>query len=380
MLLSANETSLVQISYKGISFKMNILPGESSGLSYANLNIRNQMKIEKYDSAANVHPRWDELATSYFQKRKFFQYCETYNYCKQRYYGLSEDDELQACACVYTLRLDLLTFLKIKSPLNFNMVGIPASVSDSGIFGKTDALKMLLQYILRSEKGFTLCLNLPPDFYLENTSSMRTLPTVRLTHDFSSWEQYMKSLRAPYRRRLKLIQHSSAGIVSRTSPCSDFDQDMYNLYLQIMQKTTTKLETLTLDFFKYLPPEFSLTTYSKNGVFINWHIVLKDGDNYVFFYGGTDYRRNRFFNGYFNNLAGIVREGIESGFKRIEFGQTAELAKSRFGGAIIEKKILLYSNNILAGGLLKLVAFIAGYRRKIPVPHVFREDSLTIQF
>jgi hypothetical protein len=336
------------------------------------------MKIEKYDSVADVHPRWDELSTSYFQKRKFLLYCEDYNYCKQRYYELSEKDELLACACAYTLRMDLLTFVKIKSPVHCNIIGIPASVSDSGIFGKTDALKKLLHHILKNEKGVTLCLNLPPDFNLENTYAMRTLPTVCLVHNFSSWEEYINSLRAPYRRRLKLIQQSSDGIVTRACSCTDFNRDMYDLYLQIMQKTTTKLETLTFDFFKNLPQEFSLTTYSKSGVFINWHIVLRDGENFVFFYGGTDYQQNRHYNGYFNNLAGILREGIESGCKRIEFGQTAELAKSRFGGEIIEKKILVYSNNKIVMRLLKLMVLFAGYKRKIPVPHVFRDENLKI--
>ena len=84
------------------------------------------MNILRKSSAAMLSGDWDSLATSYFQKKKFLLYSEAHNPCRQRYYELWDGGRLASGACVYTLWLDLLTFARIKSPVRFAIVGVPA--------------------------------------------------------------------------------------------------------------------------------------------------------------------------------------------------------------------------------------------------------------
>ena len=79
------------------------------------------------NSASELPADWDALTVSYFQKREFLIHTEKYNPCKQRYWILEESGELKAGAVLYTLRLDLLTFMHLKSPLEMHIAGIPCS-------------------------------------------------------------------------------------------------------------------------------------------------------------------------------------------------------------------------------------------------------------
>jgi hypothetical protein len=85
---------------------------------------------------------------------------EKYNPCQQRYYTCINNGKLIAAAIVYSLRLDLFTFINFKSPVKMNIAGIPCSVSSQGIFGEKAAIAALKEHVFNVEKGFVLFLNL----------------------------------------------------------------------------------------------------------------------------------------------------------------------------------------------------------------------------
>lgn len=329
------------------------------------------MNIVTRSSASELSGEWDELAGSYFQQRTFLLYSEAHNPCRQRYYELHDGGRLAAGACVYTLRLDLLTFAKIRSPVRFAIVGIPASISSPGLIGEADSIVRLLPGIFAAEKGLVLLLNLAPGLSAAPAVAMRMMPTVLLRHDFGSWEEYRRALRSNYRRRLTLNERAFNGVRRETGPCSGFSTEMYALYLQVMARTTTKLEEISFEYFRNLPEEFALTTYWIGGRVIAWHINLKEGRRLTFFYGGTDdaFRSDR--RAYQNNLMGILKEAFDQGCQEVDFGQTAEIAKMRLGGALIEKNMAAYSRNALIRLLLRLGRYVLQYDRLIPPAHVF---------
>jgi len=330
------------------------------------------MKIFRRSCASELSGDWDSLAKSYFQQRKFLLYSETYNPCRQRYYELRESGRLAAGACVYTLRLDLLTFAKIRSPVRLAIVGIPASISSPGLIGEADSIARLLPDIFAAERGLVLLLNLPLGLSVSPAVRMRMMPTVLLKHDFACWDDYRRALRSSYRRRLRLNERAFDGVRREAGPCSRFSAEMYTLYLQVMARTTTKLEQLSLDYFRNLPEEFTLTTYSLEGRLIAWHINLLEAQRLTFFYGGTDdaFRKDR--RAYQNNLMGILQEALDQGCRVIDFGQTAEIAKSRLGGALVKMNMALYSRNALVRLLLRLGRRVLQYNRRFPPAHVFK--------
>ena len=335
------------------------------------------MDVLTRSAASELSPDWDGLADSYFQRRKFLLYSEIRNPCRQRYYELHEGGRMKAGACVYTLRLDLLTFARVKSPVRFAIVGIPASISCPGLVGEKDAVVRLLPAIFAAERGIVLLLNLPPGLPVKPAVGMRMMPTVFLRHDFKSWEEYRRALRASYRRRLGLIESAFDGVRREEGPCSALSREMYGLYLQVMARTATKLETLSYEYFRDLPEEFRLTGYRLGERVIAWHINLHEGDRLTFFFGGTDDAFLRSRRAYQNNIAGILREALDRGFREVDFGQTAEIAKTRLGGGLVEKDMAAYSRNALVRLLLRLGRRALEYRRRLPPAHVFirRKDG-----
>jgi hypothetical protein len=332
-----------------------------------------KQQILKISRAKDLPNEWNLLAENYFQKQEFLIYTEKYNPCAQRYYCLYEHEEIVAAAIMYSLRLDLFTFLRIKSPLKMNIVGIPCSVSSSGIFGSKQHQEQLKNFIFSNEKGFVLFLNLDEKPLQETNAIGKTLPAIILKNTFKSWEEYLLHLRSDYRRRLKKITRTGAGTEFIKTSCSTFDDKMYRQYLQVYSKSTAKLEKLSLAFFKNLPPEFQLISCRKNGQTIGWNIILKSDHSLFFFLGGIDYQQNAENQTYLKLLTNIIAEGIAQGVDIIDLGQTAEIPKMRLGGHPQTKYMEARHSNFLFHRLLKFSEKSLEYKKQISNHHVMKE-------
>ncbi|MFA9391510.1 MAG: hypothetical protein ACERKD_16995 [Prolixibacteraceae bacterium] len=332
------------------------------------------MEFKQIASAGELPLEWNERTENYFQQSPFLSHTEKYNPCQQRYYGCFKNNKLLSGAIVYSLHMDLLTFLRIKSPIKMHIVGIPCSVSSSGIFGDGQAVEALKKYLLKHEKGFVLLLNLTerPD----NTScaSGKTLPTIILKNTFSNWNEYTSALRSNYRRRLHQINSKNKNLRFEKMGCSNFTDEMYRLYLGVYQRSKDKLEKLTFDFFKQLPDEFQLTICFKNDSIIGWNITLHDADNYYFFLGGINYQQNKTNQTYFGLLCNLIKDGIEKKAKTIDLGQTAEIAKMRMGGQPRLLYMEAHHHLRLVNGVIKQFSSLLEYKRKLENTKAMKEN------
>lgn len=330
------------------------------------------MEIAEVHSAADLPFLWDSLATDYFQTREFLEHTEKYNPCKQRYYMLFQNGILVTGLVMYTLRINLFTFLSIPSPFRMNIVGIPCSVSPAGIIGSYPQLPTLLGHLKEKEKGLLLVLNLNSPAHVKDFICGRTLPTVLLEERFNSWEDYTQSLRSDYRRRIRSLSWSFSGIKINRERCGNFDEQMYRLYLDVLKRSKGKLETLSMAFFQKLPSNFHLTACYNQGKVIGWFITAFFGEKAYFFMGGIDYKQNELHNTYLNMLIEILHETIENKESYLDLGQTAEIPKIRMGGKIMEKYMLGYHSNRVIRKLLARGKGLLEYRTIIPEAHVFK--------
>ncbi len=287
---------------------------------------------------------------------------------------LYEEGILKTGLIMYSIRLDLLTYLSIPSPFRMHIVGIPCSVSSDGIIGSIAHLTALIEHIKANEKGFLLLLNMNSKPSMDGFVCGRTLPTVIMEGKFESWESYTKSLRADYRRRIKHLSGPFSGIKMKQGGCSGFDQQMYDQYLGVLKRSKGKLETLSLEFFQNLPSGFYLTTYCDHDKLIGWFISRLSREKHYFFLGGIDYKLNRQYKTYFNILFEVLREGIDKKSPAIDLGQTAEIPKIRMGGTIIEKYMLGYHSNWIFRKLLFAGKSLLEYPAVFEKPRVFKEQ------
>lgn len=319
------------------------------------------MEFKRIQTTFNLPTEWNELTENYFQQTKFLSHTEKYNPCQQRYYTCTINGRMIAAAIVYSLRLDLLTFINVKSPLKMNIVGIPCSVSSQGIFGEKAAIKALKEHIFEVEKGFVLFLNLKEEPVKGSFASGKTLPTIVLKNNFQNWDDYLAALRSNYRRRLTLINLINKNLEFVNRSCSEFTDDMYQQYLEVYKRSSGKLEKLSFNFFKNLPPEFKLTICYKNEIIIGWNMALENQNMYYFFLGGVDYKQNKIYNTYLRLLSTLIKEGIGRKSEFIELGQTAEIPKMRMGGKPEIRYMEAHHSNWFLNKLIKIFSALLEY-------------------
>jgi hypothetical protein len=323
--------------------------------------------------AIDLPDNWDSEAVDYYQTREFLDHTEKYNPCNQRYCLLYHNGIFKTGVVIYSLKLNLLTYLHITSPFRMNIAGVPCSVSASGVIGDYSYLHEIIGHIKAREKGMLLFLNLSSGLMEEKMIKGRTLPTIILINHFLSWEDYLSAMRANYRRRINYLALPFSEIQKKKVACSDFDHRMYNLYLEVLKRSKGKLETLSMAFFQKLPSNFSLTAFYFTEKLIGWHITTAFNKKFYFFLGGLDYKENRKYNTYFNILFNVVREGICEGASLIDLGQTAEIPKLRLGGKLVEKTMLGYHSNRVMRKLMTSGKSLLEYTAEMEESRVFKK-------
>ncbi|HEX3030048.1 MAG TPA: GNAT family N-acetyltransferase, partial [Clostridia bacterium] len=267
--------------------------------------------------------------------------------------------------------LDLFTFLKMKSPIKMRICGIPCSVSASGLIGPkgTD----LFSAITEKEKGLKLFLNLE-NLPAVNMPSGFTLPTIVMDLPFSSKEEYEKAMLYEYRRRYKKARNLFNEIDVVRSGCSCFGEHEHRLYLEVLKRSSGKLETLTMDFFANLPEVFQLARFYREGELLGWHITVLHQKTQYFFLGGINYRCNDRYETYFNMLYDIIEQGIENKAACADLGQTAEEPKLRTGGTVTSRYMAAHHSSIIFRSVLKLAKGFLEYRGEFSQHHVFKGE------
>jgi hypothetical protein len=332
------------------------------------------MKFKRIQTAIDLPSEWNELAGNYFQQTKFLLHTEKYNPCQQRYYTCINNGKLIAAAIVYSLRLDLFTFINFKSPVKMNIAGIPCSVSSQGIFGEKAAIAALKEHVFNVEKGFVLFLNLEEEPLKNSFASGKTLPTIVLKNNFKNWDNYLAALRSSYRRRLTLVNQNKDDLKFEKRACSEFTDEMYKQYLKVYERSRGKLEKLNCDFFKNLPPEFILSICLKNETIIGWNIAIENQNAYYFFLGGIDYKQNKIYNTYLRLLSDLVKDGIDRKSDIIELGQTAEIPKMRMGGKPQIRYMEAHHSNWFLNKTIKKLSFLLEYTRTLENTNAMKEE------
>lgn len=322
--------------------------------------------------ADDLDDGWDGLATAPFQRRAFLRHCEAANPCGQRYWEWHRDGRLAAGAVAYDLRMDLLTYLRVKSPLRMSMVGVPVSASCEGVLGAPGDARDLLAAALPRERGLVVGLNLASDPDLPGLACGRTLPSMALDLPWRTWEAYGQALRADYRRRLRRVESAWEGVAAERGPCGRYDEGLHGLYLQVHGRSKAKLERLEPAFFRGLPEGFHLTVHRDGGRAVAWHVCATEGPRRWFLLGGLDYGSAGPRAAYFNLLASIVREAVEDGVGWLDLGQTAEVPKARLGARPVEKRLFGWHRRAPVRWLLRKGRRFLEYPVQVPEAHVFR--------
>ena len=293
---------------------------------------------------------WDDIAgDNIFLQKKYLGVLEKTNPCGQTYtiFYCPEPDSILV---TYKLKLDIFTYSLIHLKLPVVIAGIPCSVSRNGYVAGKKTEAQLFEY-LRHIKGAKLVLNSEDDFKVDSFAKGLTLPSCRMEIRWSSFEDYLSEMRSHYRYRINKAIHKFSEIKQvKLSDNSLFDNQLYDLYTAVYNKSEYKLEKLPIDFFREFPSTiFAFYLGIKPVAFVQ---LVENSQELMFLFGGIDYSLNLKHDIYNNMLLAIIKHGIEGGFSTIEMGQTAEDTKMKLGCRAYRKHMYVNHSN----GLINTVA------------------------
>lgn len=280
------------------------------------------------------------------------------------YYAVSK--EHYAFFTLYKSRMNILAFGKIDWYMNIGTVGYPCSLSCPGY--STDDMKFFL-HAVRYVKGCKLILNVTDPVDPGKLAFGETLPTCKFDCRFASLEEYMSSLRSSYRRRIKLAlkRCKDAGIEKKY----DNDADIYKLYLNTYEKSDYKLEKMEKGFFDRV--EADKIVYIRDGKEIGFTLVKKEDKLLDFMLCGMDYSYETA-DLYYVMLLNIIDYAIRNGCTMIDFGQTSEQTKMKFGAYLEKRYFYVHHTNILLHNIARIGRHILEYKYSFPDYRVYKDS------
>jgi predicted N-acyltransferase len=227
-------------------------------------------------------------------------------------------------------------------------------------------------------------------FFLANS-----IPYMHLDVQWSGFNEYLFSLRHHYRRRillsLKKINYAEPVIVSSSEydnesetpawvlaePDEKFSDEFYKMYLGVMERTATRLETLNRDFFKnlFLQQEaYKLLNLVVKGRIISSAVLIFKDDTITFMLAGRENDRDEY-DSYFNLVYGIIALAIQSGCKKIKLGQTAYWVKQCVGALPKQELFYFASRRPVMHWILKSLRNVIFPVLKLKPVNIFRKPG-----
>jgi len=333
-----------------------------------------QIRIIKKNRAADLPDEWEEVTKGNIYLRKefldFIEHSEK-DYAPV-YYLFYEEERLDSVFVAHQRKeYNLGMFTKIDLKITVTLIYLPMCVTaGSMVLGK---LRDVVFDTIRSMRGYKMILNLR-ETDVPGFANGRTCPKCILDLHFSSFDDYIGSLRSDYRNRAKKILRKTQSLQIRfIDNRSEFTDELYSLYLNVLNKSRVKIETLSKAYFTQ--KDFKVFVCYEDEKPVSFCQLLPDGDELIFEFVGIDYECNGAMPVYHRILFEIIRYGIENGFKTIDFGQTADDTKLKLGSHYVPLYAALHSSNPFINFVCKLFAKKIEYKPLTTDFRVFKEGE-----
>ena len=326
------------------------------------------MKPLEFTAATDLPENWDQgLGNNIYLSRSFLRFMEGRSDVEDsRYYMFTDGSGApDARFMLFTRKKYVITqFTRFSLKAFSRFVFVPLSVARPGVHLGAGSNEHFFDFV-RSLKGLRLVFNLPGEIKPPGFVQVMTCPRCVLDVRWSSFDGYMADLRSHYRNRYKKALKRSAGLkIYKLGDNNCFGESLYALYLQVLKRADYKVETLSLEFFQ--GDFFDIFVMeNESGRPVAFYQLLKNRDELIFEFTGFDAELASRYDVYNRMLMEIIRYGIENGFKRIDFAQTAEEAKLRVGCRYEHIYVLASHSSPVLNFILKICASLLNYK---PIP------------
>lgn len=292
--------------------------------------------------------------------KDMFKLLKEENHLRQEYYYLKSGKDY-AFFSLYENKMNIFTFGKFELFMNLKVIGYPCSLSNCGYV--TNNEDFMFNYI-KSIKGAKLVLNVENKCSYNNYTVGETLPTCMFNVKYKNMSEYISSLRASYRRR----------ILNAIKKCCDIsisnDGDIYDLYLNTYNKSNYKLEKLERGFFEKI--DASKLVFIKDNKPVGFVLLKKNKSKLIFMLCGMDYSIDTS-DLYYYMLYKIIEYAILNKCDYIDFGQTSEETKLKFGCYLEKRYFYVHHSNKILNKVASLIKGLLEYNYSFPDYKVFKE-------
>ena len=334
------------------------------------------MRVEKFDTISEVPDEWDTLiGDNLYLSKDFLTFIETNDKCNQQYYAIyDDDDKLDTIFMTHVRdRFNLATFAKFDMYTKTTLVYVPLSVTRPGLIGNK-----CIYYafeVIKKIKGPKIVLNMG-DYNPKGFAKGLNWAKCIFTNKFKSFDEYMNALRSNYRRRYKKAFEKSKDLtIELLKDNNDFNEEMYDCYLQIVKNSSMVIEVLPIEFFrgKY----FKIFVLRNDEKVVGFYQLIENGPELIFEFVGVDYTYNDKYDTYHRILLEIMKYGIDNGFKTIDYGQTADEAKLKLGSKYELLYAYLHHSNFFINCAYRLLAPLIEFKPVLANKfNVFKEEDL----
>ena len=331
------------------------------------------MNLKIQTRAGQLPEEWDVLAgDNPYLKRNFLSFIEqTEREYRPRYYLFYEGTRADSCFVAYRNRkfdIGMFTPKRIYRPVT--MIYLPMCVTRAGIV--LGSLREEVLQTIRKMRGYTLVLNAPEENAPEFSTGL-TCPKCILRVEWDSFDGYVSALRSDYRNRLKKTFARTQEVTIRfIDNKTQFTRQLYELYLNVLNRSQTRIETLSPDYFR--GEKFCIFVAEKGGRPVGFVQLLENGKELIFEFVGMDYSANADGALYHRMLYEIIRYGTEHGFESIDFGQTADESKLKLGCAYTYLYAWLHHSSPLVNFFCKRAAPVLAWHSSGKTYRVFKGD------
>lgn len=338
--------------------------------------------MEKYLSAKSLPKDWeDNIGNNPYLKKDFLEFIEKIDNSEKSYYVFrNSQGKIDTQFLISkTVDNDIAMFTPFKIPVVLNSIYYPFTLSKpGGIFG--NITKKEVSDYLSNLKGFKLIINVDESCIINNFARGKILPKCMMKINWNSFDEYMKSLRAGYRRRYNIALEKSKNLnfyILKNNK-TEFNEKMYYLYIDVYNKADYKLGKVAIDFFRQ--EDLVILVLEDNEKEIQGFAAIhKNNDELLFEFVGLNKKNISKYDIYIRLLLEIVRYGTENGYKIIDFGQTTDEAKLKLGCKYENLYALInHSNGIINFLLKKLTPFIQYKPLDENKFHVFKSNYSNI--
>lgn len=329
--------------------------------------------INKYYSINDVPSTWDDIVgDNIYMKKAFLKFMEEIDQCSQTYYVITKDNKIDTIFMTYTRpSYNLGMFTKHNIVLKMTLIYVPLSVTRPGII-YNECLNEALD-VIKKIKGPKMLLNLN-DMIIPKFAKGITCPKCILQIKWDSFEGYLNSLRSNYRYRyLKAMKKAKDLSITYLNDNHEFNNEMYECYLEVYNKSRIKVEKLPIAFFK--GPFFKIFVLKKDDIILGFGQMLDNYPELIFEFVGINYQYNNLYDTYQRILLEILKYGIDNHYQTIDFGQTADEAKLKLGSKYTMLYAYLHHSNAIINSFNCMMAKQLSYKPNMMKYHIFKEEE-----